>query len=89
MISILFKEATKILIAAEVAHKIKSPLVSIDGFARRLKDKMTRLTQKWKNNDDLKSAANYSGIIFSEMSRIERLLKNTLIYSTQAAMKRI
>ncbi len=73
--------------AAEVAHEIKNPLVSIGGFARRLKDKMTHLTQKWKDNDNIKSAANYSEIISSEVDRLERLLKNTLIYSKSGALE--
>jgi two-component system, NtrC family, sensor histidine kinase HydH len=73
--------------AAEVAHEIKNPLVSIGGFARRLKDKMNNLSQKWEDNDDLKSAANYSEIISSEVERLERLLKNTLIYSKSGALE--
>ncbi len=73
--------------AAEVAHEIKNPLVSIGGFARRLKDKMTDLTQKWEDNKDLKSASNYSEIISTEVDRLERLLKNTLIYSKSGALE--
>lgn len=73
--------------AAEVAHEIKNPLVSIGGFARRLKDKMTHLSQKWEDNNDLKSAANYSEIISSEVDRLERLLKNTLIYSKSGTLE--
>jgi len=73
--------------AAEVAHEIKNPLVSIGGFARRLKDKMADLSQKWGDNEDLKSAANYSDIISGEVERLERLLKNTLIYSKSGAIE--
>lgn len=73
--------------AAEVAHEIKNPLVSIGGFARRLKDKMTDLSQKWEDNKDLKSASKYSEIISSETDRLERLLKNTLIYSKSGALE--
>lgn len=73
--------------AAEVAHEIKNPLVSIGGFARRLRDKMFQLLQKWKGDKDLLSAANYSEIISSEVDRLERLLKNTLIYSKSGALE--
>jgi signal transduction histidine kinase/putative methionine-R-sulfoxide reductase with GAF domain len=73
--------------AAEVAHEIKNPLVSIGGFARRLKDKMSHLAKNQEDNDDLKSAAKYSEIISNEVDRLERLLKNTLIYSKSGALE--
>jgi two-component system, NtrC family, sensor histidine kinase HydH len=73
--------------AAEVAHEIKNPLVSIGGFARRLKDKMSDLAKTWKGNSDLKTAANYSDIISTEVERLERLLKNTLIYSKSGTLE--
>jgi len=73
--------------AAEVAHEIKNPLVSIGGFARRLKDKMNTLSKKREDSDELKSAANYSEIISNEVERLERLLKNTLIYSKSGALE--
>ncbi len=73
-------------ISAEVAHEIKNPLVSIGGFARRLKDKMNHLSQKWDDNADLKSASNYSEIISTEVERLEQLLKIIRIDSTAGAL---
>ena len=67
--------------AAEVAHEIKNPLVSIGGFARRLQEKIHTLTVVEASERDLESITNYGGIIVKEVSRLEKLLKDTLIYS--------
>jgi len=57
--------------AAQVAHELRNPLVSIGGFAQRL------------NRQDLKdSKANeYAGIIAREVRRMEEMLDNILSFS--------
>lgn len=54
--------------AAGVAHAIRNPLVSIGGFARRLEKKIDS------------SHKDYARIIVDEVSRLEKLLKDTLGY---------
>lgn len=58
-------------LAAELAHEIKNPLVTIGGFARRLSEKSDF------NHDEKK----YTDIIISEVKRLENLLKDILNYS--------
>ncbi|MBI3600763.1 MAG: GAF domain-containing protein [Nitrospinae bacterium] len=58
-------------LAAELAHEIKNPLVTIGGFARRL-------SEKYEPTSEEKS---YAGIIISEVERLEKLLKDILNYS--------
>lgn len=58
-------------LAAELAHEIKNPLVTIGGFARRFYEK-SELNLEEKN---------YSHIIIKEVERLEKLLKDILNYS--------
>ena len=60
-------------IAVEVTHKIKNSLVSIGGFAHRLKDKMTYLAQKWKDSDDLKSCSKQFDLFQTWSTRNRRM----------------
>jgi len=53
-------------IAAEVAHEIRNPLVSIGGFAKRLKQKLPDLPE--------------CDIILSESERLERILSRIMNY---------
>ncbi|MBI4388698.1 MAG: GAF domain-containing protein [Nitrospinae bacterium] len=68
-------------LSAEVAHEIKNPLVSIGGFARRLKDRIVVIEKDPSNHSAFETAANYANIIVNEVERLENLLKNILIYS--------
>jgi len=58
-------------VAAQVAHELRNPLVSIGGFAQRL------------NRQDLKDqkANEYAGIIAREVRRMEEMLDNILSFS--------
>ncbi|MBI4385092.1 MAG: GAF domain-containing protein [Nitrospinae bacterium] len=68
-------------LSAEVAHEIKNPLVSIGGFARRLKDRIVIIEKDPSNHSAFETATNYANIIVNEVERLENLLKNILIYS--------
>jgi two-component system sensor histidine kinase HydH len=57
--------------AASVAHDIRNPLVSIGGFARRLR----KLTAE--DNQGVR----YANIIIQEVDRLERTLDNVMSYS--------
>lgn len=61
-------------LAAVVAHEIKNPLISIGGFARLLKSKIS-------NPEKAKEIAD---IIADEVSRLERILKNLLNFTRES-----
>ena len=58
-------------IAANVAHTIKNPLTVIGGFAERLHDTLAEGTREKK----------FAGMIFQETLRMERILRNVLLFS--------
>jgi signal transduction histidine kinase len=62
--------------AAQVAHELRNPLVSIGGFAQRL------------SRQDLKDpqANEYAGIIAREVRRMEEMLDNILSFSNTQAV---
>jgi len=60
--------------ATSMAHEIRNPLVSIGGFARRLKDKPVSGEQVKK----------YSEIIYEEVSRLERILQEILAFARES-----
>ena len=60
--------------ATSMAHEIRNPLVSIGGFARRLRDKLATDEQ----------ARKYSDIIFQEVHRLERILQEILAFAKEA-----
>jgi signal transduction histidine kinase len=62
--------------AASVAHDIRNPLVSIGGFARRLKMQI---------QDDEKESR-YAEIIIQEVDRLERTLENVMSYTRAYGM---
>lgn len=55
-------------VAARVAHEIRNPLVSLGGFARRLRNKLDGNLQE------------YAGIIEKEVERLERILNEILSF---------
>jgi PAS domain S-box-containing protein len=63
------------VIAAEVAHEIRNPLVAVGGFAKRL----------YKKNPDLHEC----GIIYQESLRLEKILDRIKKYLTPVAMQRV
>lgn len=76
-------------ISAEVTHEIKNPLVSIGGFARRLENRINILSEKYEHEKELEKIAEYSKIIRSEVSRMEKLLNNILAYSKAGILERV
>jgi len=68
-------------LSAEVAHEIKNPLVSIGGFARRLRDQLVQIAPDVKKVKSLEGLVRYSNIIVTEVQRLERLLEDILLYS--------
>ncbi|CAI2718716.1 GAF domain-containing protein [Nitrospina watsonii] len=72
-------------LSAEVAHEIKNPLVSVGGFARRLRDHIGDLQKKDTGSpppaSDLRGLFRYANIIVNETERLERLLQDILLFS--------
>ncbi|KJR41353.1 integral membrane sensor signal transduction histidine kinase, partial [Candidatus Magnetoovum chiemensis] len=62
---------------ADVAHEIRNPLTAVGGFARRL---LKRLSTDCREKE-------YAEIIVSEVSRLEKILKDVLTFSRDITPK--
>ncbi len=62
--------------AAGIAHELKSPLVSIGGFARRLQRKLPKTTAE----------AGYVATIVGEVGRLEKMLTDILSFSRKSTL---
>jgi len=62
--------------AAGIAHELKGPLVSIGGFAGRLKRKLANESQEWQN----------ANLIVHEVRRLEGVLSEILAFSKKSTI---
>ncbi|MBJ6725760.1 ATP-binding protein [Geomesophilobacter sediminis] len=63
-------------VATGIAHELKGPLVSIGGFASRLKKKLPKGSGEWENAD----------LIVREVIRLENVLSEILLFAKKATI---
>lgn len=67
--------------AARVAHSIRNPLTSIGGFVGRIQKLMKQVQEQFPDNQLLKDIKMYTDIISSDVSVMEKIVKDIAAFS--------